>query len=369
MKISEIITCLELLAPLSLQETFDNAGLLAGEPHHDCSGVVCSLDLTEEVIEETMVAGANLIVTHHPIVFKPLKSLSSGSYAARCLIKAIKNDIAIYAVHTNYDNVLRGVNLALAEKIGLERSTLKILAPVAGKLAKLYTYVPTSHAEALKQGLFEAGAGHIGLYHECSFSTSGTGTFKPMEGTHPFIGSPGGDREYVEEEKIEFIFPFWLKNKVLAALRQHHPYEEIAYEMILTENEHQEAGSGMIGQLATPLNEKEFLSQIKNSLGISIIRHSPVLGHKIKTVAICGGAGGFLIHTAMGQKADAYLTADLKYHDFFEPDQKMLLLDIGHYESEIPAVSQLTNYLQEKFPTFAVLQTKVDTNPVQYYMD
>jgi len=369
MKISEIINIIELLAPPSLQENYDNAGLLAGEPHLECFGVVCSLDLTEEVIDETIVAGANLIVTHHPVIFKALKSLTPANYEARCLVKAIKNDISIYAVHTNYDNVLKGVNLALAKKIGLATSTLQMLAPVAGKLVKLFTYVPLSHAETLKQGLFDAGAGHIGQYMECSFSTTGTGTFRPMEGTNPFIGTAGGNREQVEEQKIEVIFPLWLKNKVMAALRTHHPYEEIAYELVMTENELQEAGSGMIGELTAPLAEKDFLMHIKNSLGISMIRHTALLGRDIKRVAICGGAGAFLIKNAMGKQADAYLTADLKYHDFFDPEGQMLLLDIGHYESEIPAVAQLTNYLQQKFPTFAVLQSKTDTNPVRYFMD
>lgn len=369
MKISEIIKSIELLAPPALQESYDNAGLLAGELQQDCTGVVCSLDLTEAVIDECMVAGANLIVTHHPIIFKPLKSLSPQNYPERCLVKAIKNNLAIYAVHTNYDNVLKGVNLALAKKIGLTHSSLKIMAPAEGKLAKLYTYVPLSHAEIVKQGLFDAGAGGIGRYEECSFSFTGTGTFKPLEGTNPFIGTSGGTREMVDEQKIEVIFPVWLKSKVLAALRRCHPYEEIAYDLILTENVYEQAGAGMIGTLSEPMDEKAFLQHIKNSLELRIIRHSPLSGRKIKTVAICGGSGAFLSKHALALQADAYLTGDLKYHDFFDPDGKMLLLDIGHFESEIHAVAQLTNYLKEKFPTFAVLQTEIDTNPVQYFTD
>ena len=369
MKITDILKAIELLAPPALQENYDNAGLLAGEPQQECAGVVCSLDLTEAVIDECIVAGANLIVTHHPIIFKPIKSLSPKTYHERCLIKAIKNDIAIYAVHTNYDNVFRGVNLALAQKISLTPSSLKIMAPIEGKLVKLSTYVPVSHAEILKNGLFEAGAGNIGMYEECSFSTKGTGTFKPLDGTNPFIGKPGGNRENVEEQKIEVIIPLWLKTKVLAALRRHHPYEEIAYDLVFTENAYEQVGSGMIGELSEPMDEQVFLAHIKKSLGIRFIRHSSAIGRQVKTVAICGGAGAFLIKNALGYQADAYLTGDLKYHDFFDPDGKMLLLDIGHYESEIHAIAQLTNYLQEKFPTFAILQTKIDTNPVQYYTD
>ncbi len=369
MKISEIINVIELLAPLSLQENYDNAGLLAGDFNDECSGVVCALDLTEEVINEAILAGANLIVTHHPVIFKPLTSLSPVSNASKCLVKAIKNNIALYAVHTNYDNVKNGVNRALAEKVGLKKSSLKVLAPVSGKLAKLFTYVPESHAELVKQGLFAAGAGHIGLYEECSFSTEGNGTFRPMEGTHPFIGNAGGERENVQEQKIEIIFPIWLKNKVLAALRLHHPYEEIAYEVMIMENEYQEAGSGMMGELPDPMDENDFLIFLKSALGLSVIRHSPFTGRKIKTVAICGGAGSFLLKKAIGLQADAFLTGDIKYHDFFDAEEKLLLLDIGHYESEIAAVTQLTNYLQEKFPTFAVLQTKVVTNPVHYFKD
>ncbi len=367
MKISEIIHSIENLAPLPLQESYDNAGLLAGDPALDCSGVMCALDLTEEVIDETIVAGGNLIVTHHPIIFKSLKSLSNSTYTGRCLLKAVKNDIAIYAVHTNYDNVIKGVNLALAQKLGLLQASLKILSPVAGKLARLFTYVPHAHADGVRQALFDAGAGQIGQYSECSFSTTGTGSFKPSEETRPFIGSPGGNRELVEEQKIEVIFPVWLQNKVLAALRKSHPYEEIAYEIILTQNEYQDAGSGMIGELPEPLAETDFLRHVKNALGISMIRHSPLLHKPIKSVAFCGGAGSFLLKNAIGRGADAYLTGDLKYHDFFDPDGKILLLDIGHYESEIPAVAHLANYLRLKFPTFAVLQTKVDTNPVNYF--
>lgn len=367
MKISDIINAIEHLTPPALQENYDNSGLLAGDKNIECTGVICSLDLTEQVIYESIVAGANLIVTHHPILFKPLKTLQPRTYAERCLLLAIKNDIAIYAVHTNYDNVLPGVNLALSEKIGLDAGSLKILAPVSGKIAKLYTYVPVTHAEELKDALFASGAGQIGRYRECSFTTHGKGTFRPMAGTNPFLGKAGGEREVAEEAKIEVIFPTWLKNNVLQALRENHPYEEIAYEILVTENELQDAGAGMTGVLPDEMDEQAFLTHIKKALGLSIVRHSPLTGKKIKKVAVCGGAGSFLTKKALGAGAAAFLTADLKYHDFFDADGNILLIDIGHYESEIPAVAQLTNYLQEKFPTFAVLQTKVDTNPVHYF--
>lgn len=366
--IKDLLHCLKRLADPSLQEDYDNSGLITGNPTDLCTGIICCLDVTESVLDEAITNNVNLIVSHHPILFKPLKTITPTSFVEKILLKAIKNDLAIYAIHTNYDNVINGVNLALAKKIGLIESTLKILAPVSGKLAKLYTYVPIEHKELLKTALFEAGSGQIGKYHECSFETPGTGTFKPKAGSTPFIGQPGGHRENVPEVKIEVIFPVWLKHNILQALKANHPYEEVAYEIIITENEHQEIGSGMLGEMPEAMDAQHFLSFIRQKFELDVLRHSKSTGKPIKKIAICGGAGSFLLKTAIASGADAFLTADLKYHDFFEPDSKLIMIDIGHYESEIAAVAQLANYLKEKFPTFAVLQTKVDTNPVKYFV-
>jgi dinuclear metal center YbgI/SA1388 family protein len=367
--ISKILEQLQILAHPSLQESYDNAGLIAGELQNPCTGVMCCLDVTEDVLEECMQTGSNLIVAHHPVIFSPLKKLRPISFSEKILIKAIKNDIAIYAIHTNYDNVYSGVNLALSKKIGLKMHDLRILEPKGDKIAKLYTFIPPEFEAKLKKGLFEAGAGTIGKYSECSFSTSGRGNFKPMEGTNPFIGKSGGITEEVKETKLEVIFPIWLKSEIIAALKENHPYEEVAYEIILTENEHQEIGSGMIGQIHEEINEHQFLELIRKNLEVPMLRHSAKTGRLIKKVAFCGGAGSFLISKAIKAGADAFLTADLKYHDFFAADSKLILIDIGHFESEIASIDYLCTYLRRKFPTFAVLHSKVNTNPVHYFMD
>ncbi|HSK13276.1 MAG TPA: Nif3-like dinuclear metal center hexameric protein [Phnomibacter sp.] len=365
--IRSIIDTLTDLAHPSLQESYDNTGLLTGDPAWPCTGVLCTLDVTEDVVNEAILEQTNLIVAHHPLILRQLKTLVPGTAVERTLVKAIKHDIAIYAIHTNYDNVHHGVNLALARTLGLSPSDLKVLAPMGGKLAKLYTYVPAQYAEQVKTALFAAGAGRIGLYAECGFETSGKGSFRPGEGSDPFIGRAGGPRETVDELKIEVIFPIWLKNRVLNALKTAHPYEEVAYEVLLTENEHQEVGAGMIGNLPETMSEMDWLNHVKEKLGIPVLRHSALTGNPVKKVAICGGAGAFLQKKALQAGADTFLTADLKYHDFFEPEGRMLLMDIGHGESERGAMTQLCQFLHEKFPTFAVLQTKVDTNPVRYF--
>lgn len=365
--IKDIIQVLTTLAHPSLQESYDNSGFITGNPSDVCHSLICCLDVTEQVIDEAVDSGANLIISHHPLLFRPIKSLTPSTPVERTLLKAIKQEIAIYAIHTNYDNVINGVNLAFAKKIGLTENTLKILSPMMGKLAKLYTYVPAEHAESLKTGLFAAGAGKIGLYDQCSFEASGTGNFRPLDGSNPFIGVPGGAREKVSEVKLEIIFPIWLKSLIIKTLKELHPYEEVAYEIILTENEYPEAGAGIIGELPAPISENDFLACLKGEFGTGVIRHSILLNKPLKKIAVCGGSGAFLIKKAIAAGADAFITADLKYHDFFEADGKILLADIGHGESEIGAMVHLTDFLREKFPTFAVLLSKVDTNPVKYF--
>jgi dinuclear metal center YbgI/SA1388 family protein len=365
--INQVIQALNSLSHPSLQESYDNCGLLTGLPDWPCSGIICALDVTEEVLAECKQTGANLIVAHHPVIFKPLKNISGWELPQIIIRKAIKEDIAIFAIHTNYDNVIEGVNYALALSIGLDPLSLRILAPLKRKIAKLYTYVPQTHKEAVRTALFEAGGGEIGNYVECSFETVGTGTFRPLENTNPFIGNAGGVREFAEEVKLEVIFPIWKQDDVISALKASHPYEEVAFEVIITENQHQAIGAGMIGQLPDPMEAGAFLSHLKGRIGIKSLRHNALRNQKIKNVAMCGGSGSFLIKNAMQAGADAFITADLKYHDFFEGNSHMLLVDAGHYETEITAIDQLVNKLQKKFTTFAVQKTKVYTNPVRYY--
>jgi len=364
MQIFHVIHALEQWAPLAYQEDYDNCGLLVGDKNIDCTGILVSLDVTEEVLSEAIQKKCNLIVAHHPIIFKGIKKINGNTYAERIIINAIKHDIAIYAIHTNLDNVIDGVNHALAEKLGLQNTA--ILQPKNNLLNKLYTFVPPTHKEVVLSALFKAGAGHIGNYSECSFGISGTGTFLPSEGTRPFSGIIG-TRSNEAEEKIEVIFPSYLKNIVIEALLESHPYEEVAYDIVELKNNFQNVGAGLIGYLPEPLEETAFLKNLKIIVGTPVIRHTPLLGKKISKVAICGGAGVFLTGAAIRAKADIFVTADVKYHDFFEPDGRIVLADIGHWESEQYTIDRILAFLSEKFPTFAVRKTEVKTNPVTYF--
>jgi len=364
MLISQAIKELETLAPPVYQEVYDNAGLITGNPGWDCCGIICTLDCTEDVVLEAIERKCNLIVAHHPIVFGGLKKLNGSNYVERAVIAAIKNDIAIYAIHTNLDNVLHGVNHRIADKLGLMERL--VLAPKQGIIYKLFTYAPQGHYKEIMEALFAAGAGKIGLYDECSFSTLGTGTYRPLAGANPFKGVIG-KKEEGTEVKIEAIFPYYLQSKIISALIAAHPYQTVAYEIIKLENQHQEVGSGIVGRLAGAMEENAFLSMVKKSFGLTLIRHTSLLNKPIRTVAVCGGAGSFLIKNAIATGADAYLTADLKYHEFFDADSRILLGDIGHWESEQFTTDLLAEFLQDKFPTFAVLKTAVDTNPVRYF--
>ncbi|MFN8306216.1 MAG: Nif3-like dinuclear metal center hexameric protein [Ferruginibacter sp.] len=365
MKIQDIITVLESIAPPSLQEGYDNAGLLTGQPGWDCSGVLITLDATEAVIQEAIEKKCNLVVAHHPIIFGGLKKINGKNYVERTVITAIKQDIAIYAIHTNLDNVLHGVNAMIADAIGLVNRA--VLQPKSSTLKKLYSFVPGSHSEQVRSAVFAAGAGHIGNYSECSFNASGQGTFKAGEGTTPFVGKQG-ERHTEEEIKIEVIFPAWLEKKIIIALLAAHPYEEVAYDIISLDNENQAIGSGLVGELATPLAEEAFLQLLKSRFGLSVIRHTALLGRPVQKIALCGGAGAFLAGAARAAGADFYVTSDIKYHEFFDAEDRLVIADIGHYESEQFTTELLFAILTQKFPTFAVLKTGVKTNPVRYFL-
>ncbi|MEO8403678.1 MAG: Nif3-like dinuclear metal center hexameric protein [Chitinophagaceae bacterium] len=365
MQIAEITSFLESLAHPSLQESYDNAGLLTGSRSWDCTGIICSLDVTEEVIKEAIIKKCNLIVAHHPLIFKGLKRINGENYVERAVIAAIKNDIAIYAIHTNLDNVIDGVNGKIAELLGLQNIT--ILSPKSATLKKLFTFVPVSNAPEVRQAIFEAGGGHISNYSECSFNTEGTGTFKPGAGTDPYVGKQG-EQHQEQEVKIEVIFSSFLEKKIIAAMIKSHPYEEVAYDVVPLSNSHPGIGAGVLGELPGPEGEKELFGRIKSTFGLQIIRHSPFTGKPVKKVAVCGGAGSFLISSALAAGADLYITADMKYHEFFDADNRMVIADIGHFESEQFTTDLLAERLLQKFPTFAVLKTGVKTNPVNYFV-
>lgn len=361
----DIINVLETIAPLRLQEAYDNSGWVVGDPEQICTGVLTALDLTPEIIEEAKEKNFNLIVVHHPPIFKGIKQLLPTNPVARMITQAIKADLSIYAIHTNLDNVIWGVNGEIANRIGLKK--VKVLAPMADTHQKLVTFSPVEHAAKVRKCLFDAGAGEIGNYDECSFNTSGIGTFRANEKANPFVGAIN-EQHHENEERIEVIFPKQLQSSLISALIEAHPYETVAYDIYPIDNKFDELGGGAIGYLPTPLEEKDFLYLMKKTFNTGIIRHSSLIGKPIEKVALCGGSGKSLIINALKNKADAYITADLGYHDFFEPDGRLLLADIGHFESEQFTSDLLERAIKEKFPTFAVLKTGRNTNPVNYFL-
>lgn len=363
MEINDIIQYLETIAPPALQESYDNSGLLVGNKHEKVKGVMLCLDAVEEVIDEAIEKKCNFVIAHHPIIFSGLKKLTGKNYVERTILKAIKNDIAIYAIHTNLDNVQQGVNAQIGKILGIKNP--KILSLKKGILKKLYTYVPVENTQEVLNALFEAGAGNMGNYSECSFSVQGQGTFKGSDIANPYVGEKG-KRHSESENKIEVLFPFWKENQIINSLIKVHPYEEVAYEVISIDNNHQEIGSGMIGDLDQPMEEEEFLQFLKEKMKTSCIRHTKFLNKRIQKIAWCGGAGSFLLKDAIHSNADIYITSDVKYHEFFDAENKIILADIGHYESEQFTIQLFNDLLKEKFGNFALHFTNFDTNPINY---
>jgi dinuclear metal center YbgI/SA1388 family protein len=366
MLLKDVTSFLGFLASFSLQENYDNSGVLLGSPDLEITGIIVSLDITELVVDEAIRTGSNLIVSHHPFIFQGIKKINTNNWVHRTLIKAIKSDIAIIAIHTNLDNVLTGVNGRIAESIGLHST--EVLQPKDNILRKLVVFVPETHHELVRRSLFEAGAGSIGNYDECSFNTSGVGTFRAINGAKPFVGELNKPH-FEKEMRIEVVFPYFLYEKLIAAMRKVHPYEEIAFDVFALGNNTSEFGSGIIGELQQPEEEADFLKKIAKIFQLKMLRHTPLSGKKVKKIAVCGGAGIFLLPKAINSGADVFITADVKYHDFFEADGKIILADIGHFESEQFTIDLLCEQLLQKFPTFAVRKTKIITNPVKYYPD
>ena len=363
MKIKEITKPLEQLAPIHLQESYDNSGLLVGNPESEIKKVLITLDVTEEVLDEAINKQCNLIISHHPVIFKGLKSITGKNATERLVTKAIKNDIGFYAIHTNLDNVDTGVNSILCDRLGLKNK--KILSPKKELLRKLVTFCPVDNAEKVREAIFNAGAGHIGNYSDCSFNTPGSGSFRGSEETDPYVGEKG-KLHYENEIRIETIYPVYKEREILNAMFSAHPYEEVSYDIYYLGNEFSKVGSGMIAETEKEMDETEFLNIVKEMTKTGCIRHSALLGNKIRKVAVCGGSGSFLIQDAISANADIFLTGDVKYHDFFEADDKIVIADIGHYESEQFAKELICKILIKNFPTFAVLISDLNTNSVNY---
>ena len=364
MKIAEITDFIETIAPLAMQESYDNAGLIVGDRKAEATGALVCLDVTEAVVDEAISLGFNLIIAHHPFVFGGLKKFSGGSAVERTLIKAIKNDVAVYAAHTNLDNMLQnGVNSRIANKIGLKDT--KILAPMDGNLRKIVVFVPSSHAEAVRNAMLNAGAGHIGNYSHCSYNLQGQGTFKAGDGCNPFVGKIG-EMHFEDETRVETIAPAHMTGKIVRAMLAAHPYEEPAYDIYPLDNSYAMAGSGILGTLPQPEDALAFLQKVKKIFGCGVIRHTRLPEKPIQKVAVCGGAGSFLIGDAMRAGADILLTADIKYHQFFDAQYPFAVADIGHYESEQFTKELFYELLTGKFSNFAVRLTEVNTNPIKY---
>lgn len=363
-RVSDLMHYLHQWAPPALQESYDNSGLLVGEPETLVQGVLVSLDITEAVLEEAVAQGCNVIVAHHPIIFSGLKRFTGASYVERTVMAALRSNLVLIAVHTNLDAVASGVNAEIARRLGLEHP--RILRPMRGRLRKLAVFVPVHAVDAVRNALFQAGAGQIGAYDECSFATDGAGTFRAGTGSNPHVGAVGA-RHTEPEQKLEVVVPDYAVSAVVQAMLQAHPYEEVAYDVVALENSWADVGSGMIGALPEPLDPMDFLTIIKRQLEVPVLRYTHTGGKTIQKVAFCGGSGGFLLADAIAAGADIFITSDVKYHQFFDADGRITLVDIGHYENEQFTKALIVEKIKQKFTNFAIRLAETNTNPINYF--
>jgi len=362
MQIKDITNYLEEVAPRALQESYDNSGLLVGNPKAQVTKALISLDVTEDVVEEAVTKGCQLIISHHPIIFGGLKSLTGKNYVERTVMSAIKNDIALYAIHTNIDNIHTGVNRKVGEILEVEN--MHVLAPKKGLLKKLVVFVPVDDKDAVLEAMFEAGAGKVGEYDECSFQLRGTGTFRGSENSNPTVGEQGV-REDADEIRVEVLLESHRLPAVLSAMIETHPYEEVAHDIYTIENHHQQIGSGMIGSYREPMYAMDFLKKVKDAFG-GTVRYTNLIKDEVQKIAWCGGSGSFLLPQAKAAGADVFLSSDFKYHQFFDAENEIIIADIGHYENEQFTKELLFQTIKEKFPNFALLLTETNTNPINY---
>jgi dinuclear metal center YbgI/SA1388 family protein len=363
MKTADILSFFDSWAPPSLAEDYDNVGLLVGKKESQVSKILVSLDATEEVVEEAASLGCELIVIHHPILFKGLKKLNGQNYVARTVEAAIRKNIGLLAVHTNLDAIQTGVNRKMAQKLSLQNP--QILRKAKGKLLQLSFFVPIGNREEVLKAIHATGAGQIGNYSHCGFYSEGTGQFMPGEFADPALGRRGV-LETVQEARVEVILPLFMKSRVLQALKDSHPYEEVPYFFTPLDNEWQDAGAGMVGDLPEALPKEDFIALVKKEFGLHMLRHTYSAKKEVRKVALCGGSGFFLLGEAIAAGADAYLTSDIKYHEFFDSEGKLMLMDLGHFESEQFTPELIFEELSIHFPNIAVLLSKTRTNPVFY---
>lgn len=363
MLVKDIVQVFEKFAPLSLQESYDNSGLIIGDGNMPVNGVLITIDVTDAVLDEALSLNCNMIVSHHPLIFSGLKKLTGKGLIQRCVVKAIKNDIAIFSCHTNADSVKAGVSGRMADMLSLQNR--EILAPLKGELKKLVTFVPTVHADKVREAIFNVGAGHIGNYDSCSYNVLGKGTFRANDDANPFVGEKG-ELHYEEEVRVEVIFPKYIQSELIPALLKAHPYEEVAYDIYPLENTFNHVGMGIIGELEVEMDEMAFLLRLKQVFKTGGIRYTQLLNKKVKKVALCGGSGSGLLPDAIRLGADCFITGDFKYHQFFDADGKILIADIGHYESEQFTKEIFYELLMKNLPKFAVHFSSINTNPINY---
>ena len=361
--VKDVLKVIEGFAPLSLQESYDNAGLIVGNENNPADSALLTVDITEDVIEEAVRKKINLIIAHHPIIFNGLKKITGRTYVERCVIKAIKNNISIIAVHTNIDSVISGVNKKICDKIGL--TDIKILDEKNNFLAKLVTFIPSDYVDKVREAIFNAGAGYIGNYDNCGFNVEGIGSFRAGDNSNPFVGKIG-ETHYENEVRFETVFPAYLKNKIIGAMLQSHPYEEVAYDIYPLLNDYSSAGSGMVGKLKEPAQEEEFLKRIKKIFKAKCIKHTKLSGKTIEKVAVCGGSGSFLLNNAIACGANIFISADFRYHQFFDADDKIIIADIGHFESEQYTTEIFYDVLTKNLTNFAAHFSEINTNPINY---
>ena len=363
MKLRELCAWLDSEAPLSFQESYDNSGLQIGEPGSEISSALLTVDVTEKVVEEAITAGCNVIISHHPLIFTPVKKISGRNSTERIISRCIRNDISVYSAHTNLDIAHHLVSRKMAEKLGLVET--KVLSPQENKLMKLVTYIPESHLDKVRNAIFDAGAGVVGNYDRCGFALQGTGSFRGNEGSDPFVGEPG-KLHFENEVRFETVMFAHMRDRVMDALLANHPYEEVAYDLYSLENRNIDSGLGCIGTLQEEMEERSFVKMVSEVFGARSVRFSDPTGKKINKVAVCGGSGSSLVRDAILQGADAFVTAEIKYHTFFETENRILLVDTGHYESEKYSVEVLKELIIKKFPKFALRFSEINTNPINY---
>jgi len=367
MTCGEIFKYIRSWAPEEIAWNKDNVGLQVGSAKRKVKNILLALDLNMKVIIEAVKKDCNIIITHHPLLFNPLRKIDTDQDNTSLLVeKLIKHDITLFSAHTNLDFTKDGVSFELAKTLKL--TNLRFLSNIKSAQYKLIVFVPEGHIEKVASAIFENGGGIIGEYSNCSFRTKGQGSFKGSKKTSPSIGKKL-NYEKTDEIKLEVLIDSWKLNEILSAIRSVHPYEEIAYDVYPLNNENVNYGIGAIGELHTAMNQREFFNHVSKSLKINNFRYTTGKTNKIKTVAVCGGSGSEVIPAAIKKGADALITADIKYHTFFDNERKILLIDAGHYETEIFSLNEVNKRLADliKKKKNKVFKYNGSTNPVIFY--